>query len=341
MLIRKSITLRTIYHFTGHHLLWLASWMFLVTIVYNYTGWKWIALPWLPVSVVGTAVAFYVGFKNNQSYERLWEGRRIWGAVVNSSRMWAAMVKSYIVSNTMDEEELKNIKRKLIFRHIGWVYTLRSQLLVPTPWEHVSLKWIWGSFSRGRRDRFGAGAFVDQVDPDWPKKYLPDADLYPAKPFVNLATQIIDKQSQQLAFHCKEGQLELLRQLEMQKVLNDFYEQQGMAERLKRFPLPRQYGGFSFIFVSIFIFLLPFGLVGEFHKLGPIAMWLAIPFGMLIGWVYLVMELIGDYSENPFEGLVNDVPMLSICRTIEVDLLQMIGETDVPPAIQPKNGVLM
>ncbi|MCB0815328.1 MAG: hypothetical protein KDB87_19460, partial [Flavobacteriales bacterium] len=50
---------------------------------------------------------------------------------------------------------------------------------------------------------------------------------------------------------------------------------------------------------------------------------------------------IGDYSENPFEGLGNDVPMLSLCRTIEIDLLQMLGEKDVPPPIEPKNGVLM
>ena len=55
----------------------------------------------------------------------------------------------------------------------------------------------------------------------------------------------------------------------------------------------------------------------------------------------LMMELIGDYSENPFEGLGNDIPMLSICRVIEIDLKQMLGETDIPPAIEAKNGVLM
>lgn len=341
MLIRKSLSLRTIYHFSGHHLVWLTIWMSAVTIVYNFTGWKWLALPWLPVSVVGTAVAFYVGFKNNQSYDRLWEGRKIWGAIVNSSRIWATMVRAYIVTDTMDLIDLQNIKRKLIYRHIGWVYMLREQLLVPASWEHSSLRWIYGAFSRKRRDMFGAGAFQSQVDPEWIKKYLPEKDLFPERPFANLATQIIDKQSQELASINKEGQLELLRQLEMQKVLNDFYEHQGRVERIKRFPLPRQYGSFSFIFVCIFIFLLPFGIVGEFSKLGPVGLWLGIPFGVLIGWVYVVMELIGDYSENPFEGLVNDVPMLSICRTIEIDLLQMLGEADTPPAIKPKNGVLM
>ena len=97
----------------------------------------------------------------------------------------------------------------------------------------------------------------------------------------------------------------------------------------------------SSIFVGIFIFLLPFGMVSEFSKLGEFGTWLAIPFTVLVSWVYMVMELVGDYSENPFEGMGNDIPMLSLCRTIEIDLFEMMGETDIPPAIQPKSNVLM
>lgn len=53
------------------------------------------------------------------------------------------------------------------------------------------------------------------------------------------------------------------------------------------------------------------------------------------------MELIGDYSENPFGGLYNDIPMLSICRMIEIDMLQMMGQTNVPNPITSKNDILM
>jgi putative membrane protein len=63
--------------------------------------------------------------------------------------------------------------------------------------------------------------------------------------------------------------------------------------------------------------------------------------GVLVGWIYVVMEMIGDYSENPFEGLPNDIPMLSICRTIEIDLLQMNGEKEIPKPIQAKQHVLI
>ena len=129
--------------------------------------------------------------------------------------------------------------------------------------------------------------------------------------------------------------------MELQKVLNDFYVHQGKAERIKKFPFPRQYGGTSFILVAIFIFLVPFGFASEFPKLGPNGVWLSVPFSILVSWIYIIMELVGDYSENPFEGLGNDIPMLSLCRTIEIDLLEMLGEENLPPAIQAKNGVIM
>jgi len=86
---------------------------------------------------------------------------------------------------------------------------------------------------------------------------------------------------------------------------------------------------------------LPLGMVSEFDKLEGWETWLSIPFTVLVGWIYLMMELVGDYSENPFEGLGNDIPMLSLCRTIEIDLKEMLGETNIPPGIEAKYGVLM
>ena len=131
--------------------------------------------------------------------------------------------------------------------------------------------------------------------------------------------------------------------MELQKILYDFYVHQGKAERIKKFPLPRQYANMSFIFVGIFIFLLPFGMINLFTASEGIDwhIWIAIPLSVLLGWVYLVMELVGDYSENPFEGMGNDIPMYALTRTIEIDLLEMIGEKKLPPPVEAINGVLM
>jgi putative membrane protein len=94
-------------------------------------------------------------------------------------------------------------------------------------------------------------------------------------------------------------------------------------------------------FVGIFIFLLPFTMIPELIGLGEWGFWLSIPITALIGWVYVMMEVVGDYSENPFQGMANDIPMLSLCRVIEIDLREMLGETDLPPAIEARKGILM
>lgn len=341
MLVRKSITFRGVMEFAGHHLWWLTAWMFINVCLYHYADWNWMTIPWLPVSVVGTAVAFYVGFKNSQSYDRLWEARKIWGSVINSSRSWAVAVKSFSYHPDLSKEELHRIKKDLIYRHIAWIYTLRHQLLVPTQWEHISLHHGFGRFNRRRLERFGLGLFQEEVDAVRMDKYLPEAEQLAKHNYANLATQLLDIQSETLAELNRKDILTIRKQIELQEIIKEFFDHQGRAERIKKFPFPRQYGSMSFLFVCLFIFLLPLGMMGEFAKLGEWGVWLSIPFGILIGWMYVLMELIGDYSENPFEGLMNDIPMLSICRTIEIDLLQMLGEKDVPAPIAVKKSVLM
>lgn len=344
MLVNKSITLRGIMRFSGHHLIWLTAWMLIVATVYHFTEWKWLTIPWLPVSLIGTAVAFYVGFKNNQAYDRLWEGRKVWGGIINSSRAWGSMVRSYIHHQhdvPMHKDNAEQEKKQLIHRQIAWVYTLRRQLLQPTNWEHMSLGHGFGSYNRKRSRTMGIGLYEqEEAEANW-NKYISHEDQEKIKNMVNPAVHLIDLQVQQLASLREHDMIDGFKQGDMQRLLNDMYEHQGKVERIKRFPLPRQYGSMSFIFVCIFIFLLPLGVVSEFAKLGTAGIWISVPFGVLIGWVYVNMELIGDYSENPFEGLFNDVPMLSICRTIEIDLLQMLGEKELPTPIQPKNGILM
>ena len=94
-------------------------------------------------------------------------------------------------------------------------------------------------------------------------------------------------------------------------------------------------------FVAIFIMLLPFSMIPELMTASGGGFWLSIPITALIGWVYVMMEIVGDYTENPFQGMANDIPMLSLCRVIEIDLREMLGETELPPAVAAKNGVLM
>ena len=112
---------------------------FVATAIYHFLNCRWITIPWLPIALMGTAVAFVVGFKNNASYDRLWEARRIWGAIVNASRSWGIMVQDYVTNRhattSLNDEELSMVKRRLIDRHIAWLTALRYQLREPRVWE--------------------------------------------------------------------------------------------------------------------------------------------------------------------------------------------------------------
>ena len=345
MYIRKNLTFKGIIRFTGHHLVWITLWMLAVTCMHTIFHDHWMDVPWLPISIIGTAVAFYVGFKNNQAYDRLWEARKIWGSIINSSRAWGSIVNNFISNQFTDsevsEEELHAHKQKIIYRHIAWLYTLRNQLLIPTPWEHRGQSGHVAKFTEKRMKTYGVGLYKDGITEVELELFLQKDELNTLINYKNTATQIIDKQGQDLKDLRSKDFIDDFRHIEMQNILNKFYDWQGKCERIKKFPLPRQYGGMSIIFVGIFIFLLPFAMVSEFHSLGEAGPWLSIPFSVLVAWIYLVMELVGDYSENPFEGLGNDIPMLSICRVIEIDLREMLGETDLPPAIEAVDGVLM
>lgn len=344
MIVTKGIRLTSLVRMTGPHIIWLLGLMGIFAYLYD-NGTIGFAIPWLPISVIGTAVAFYVGFKNNQAYDRMWEARKIWGGIVNDSRTWGMMVDGYVTDQFAEDrqgaEGLARIKQRLVRRHIAWLYAHRSQLLVPTSWEHISQGGLMGKTAKIYQDRFGVGLVDDQVTRTELKDFLPIDEHDRLVGNVNTATQIINEQSRDLRQLRQQGLIDDFRHTQMMDVLRSFYELQGKNERIKKFPLPRQYANMSRYFVGIFIALLPFSMIPELLSAGDWGFWVSIPITALIGWVFLTMELVGDYSENPFQGMANDIPMMSLCRTIEIDLLEMLGETELPPAIEAKNGVLM
>ncbi|HBH05035.1 MAG TPA: hypothetical protein DDX92_00345 [Flavobacteriales bacterium] len=344
MITRKSFTFSQTISWSIHHIIWLVTGATVFAVGYRFDIIS-LEIPWLPVSVIGTAVAFYVGFKNNQAYDRMWEARKIWGGIINNSRSWGMLVDGFVsgqfTKEKISEQELRAIKRRLIYRHIGWLYAHRSQLLIPAEWEHIKQSGLVRRYANRMVRKFGVGLFNDEITAIELKHYLPSDEFDGLINAQNTATQIINTQSRELTRLRERGIIEDFRHMEMANTLKQFYELQGKNERIKKFPLPRQYANLSRIFVGIFIFLIPFSLIPTMIEFGPWGFWLSIPTAALVGWVYVMMEVIGDYSENPFMGMSNDIPMLSLCRTIEIDLREMLGETKLPPPIQAKNGVLM
>lgn len=121
----------------------------------------------------------------------------------------------------------------------------------------------------------------------------------------------------------------------------EFYHQQGAGERIKGFPYPRQYASLNLWFIKIFVTLIPFGMIQEFAKMGDQFVWMTIPFSALSGWIFTTMERIGESSENPFEGSANDVPITTISRNIEIDLMEMLDLPHQLKPVAPQNNILI
>ena len=309
------------------------------TCCFVFFNWKWLAIPWLPIALLGTAVAFVVGFKNNASYDRLWEARRIWGAILNASRSWGILVKDYVSTKhavtAISNDELKQIHQQLIYRHFAWVTALRYQLREPRVWES-----IYAQHNAEYKKKFFTVDEHENKLADALQPYLTDEEYHSILSKTNKAAQIITLQSAHLRELLQKGLIEDFRHMELEKLLVELYTQQGASERIKNFPYPRQYATLNKWFIKVFIVLLPLGMLQEFQKLGGNLIWLSVPFSALSSWVFTTMERIGESSESPFEGSANDVPITAISRTIEIDLREMLGETDIPPALKPYNNIL-
>ncbi len=308
--------------------LWSAG----LTAMHVGLGLEWVQLPGLPVTVLGTAVSFYLGFKGNASYERLWEARKIWGGIVNSSRSWGVFVTT-LVSDLHRSEPgevlLADVHRELVYRHVAWLAALRTQLRRPKAWEHL----------RPVNDRYrehydtldnSVERLGERIEP-----FVESEEAIGLLRQANVATQLLRVQGERLQALYAEGRIDDFRHMELVRLIETFYTLQGKCERIKNFPLPRQYASANHWFVKIFVGLLPLALLGSFHGAGlsEVFVWATVPASMLVAWVFYLWDRVLDYSENPFEGLINDIPMTALSRTIERDLREILGETTLPPSI--------
>jgi putative membrane protein len=309
------------------------------TFLYQILGLKWIAIPWLPIAMMGTAVAFVVGFKNNATYDRMWEARRIWGSILNTSRSWGIMARDYVSNRNnhtkLSEDELKTIHYTLYNRHFAWLTALRYQLRTPRTWEA-----IYKPHNLEYKNKWFIVEEQNNSVEDALKPYLSEEEYALMMQKSNKAAQIISLQSKHLKELLEIGLIEDYRHMELEKLLSELYAQQGAAERIKNFPFPRQFSTLNLWFVKIFVLLIPFGMLQEFDKLGDNLIWLTIPFSALSAWIFTTMEKIGEASENPFEGSANDIPITAMSRSIEIDLREMLNENHGLAALQPENNIL-
>lgn len=319
---------------TRRDIYWLVLLATVPTFLYKFAGWQWLAIPWVPIALIGTAAAFIVGFKNNATYARAWEARQIYGGIVNTSRALGIMVKDYIRCHT--ELETSSVHKELLYRHIAWLTALRFQLRESKTWENTKVL----ANSREYRNFYNVHEWESNLESEL-IPYITDEEKAYILTKKNRATQLITLQSKRLRELYERGIINIMCYTELENLLKELYEHQGKCERIKGYPYPRQFATINLFFIRMFVFMVPFGMLKEFEKLGANAVWYTIPFSVIVSWVFTSLEQIGSSTENPFEGGANDVPITAISRNIEIDLRDMLDEENLPPAIQPVNNILM
>jgi ion channel-forming bestrophin family protein len=256
-------------------------------------------IPSIIPAVLGTAIAFFVGFNNNQAYDRWWEARKIWGSLVNDSRSWARSIISYISQGEAHDEQYTVLKKRLVYRQIAFLYALKAKLR-------------------------------DAVDETY-SQYLEPQDMQEINLHSNVANAILLQQSRELQRLEKDGMIDGFRFIEMNQLLIKFSDEMGMSERIKNTIYPTAYIYFTKAFIWLFVVSLTL-------VISPFAGVWSIFLGWLVGFVYVSTQVNGMSLMNPFDNNSAAVPLNQITRTIEINLLEMLGEANIPEPVKPINN---
>jgi putative membrane protein len=251
-------------------------------------------------TLLGTALAFFIGFNNNQAYDRWWEARKIWGALVNDSRSWTRQLMYYTQpSEQLSITELEGFRRTLVLRHLAFVYALKESLRA--------------SAAKVYRD------------------FLSEEDISAIELETNLPNALLSLQSRDIEELYRRGAIDGYKFLEFNRMITNFCDEMGQSERIRNTIFPTTYSYYSRFFIWIFIICIT--LVTS----DLINLW-AIGAGTLIGYVFLTIHTIGQALLNPFDYIPTGIPLDQISRTIEINLLEAIHHPTIPDPIKNQDN---
>ncbi len=279
----------------------------LAEVIYNhFTDTQVIPLELGEVGLFITAMSIFLVFRVNEAYDRWWEARKLWGQLVNTSRDFARLVITLI--------EDPSSQRQLVRRQIAYVNALRIALRHGPRWKDAPSKWV-------------------EIIP-----FIESTELNELKQAANIPAQLVRLHGQQLRNSFCNTTKDHLLLCHLDGSLTILYDVQGGCERIKNTVFPDRVARFTFAFVWLFAIALPFIILDASLNTRDIKELILVTF---MSFVLVTIERLGRELKNPFENKPNDTPMTALCRTIEIDLLQFLGETDLPEPIKAKRGILM
>ncbi len=258
-----------------------------------------------PVAVVvapATFIGLLLGFRTNASYGRWWEARIIWGAIVNDSRTWVRQLIEFEKTTSANQAHpLDDQIRKMALRQSGWCFALCSSLRGEEPYPEL-------------------------------EGLIESSEIEKLRSQKNVPNAILQTQALDLRKLYDDQRIELFTFVEMERTLTRLTNSMGGCERIRNTVFPVSYSRMVTALIYVFVLLLPFGLVNV-----PPAPLIAA--SLCLSMSFLLIDRIAQFLQDPFSKHPSDTPMLTLSRTIEINIRQMLGETELPEPIKPVDGI--
>lgn len=287
MLLKKNIPFSYVFGKVKKELLLITLYALLIVILYENFHITRISIPIAVPTILGTVISLLLGFRSNQAYDRWWEARHIWGAIVNDSRSFARQVISF-TGNLYEDENILRFRQKLINRQIAWTYALGLELRNKSPYKAM-------------------------------EKRLPKKDLEYIQNFENIPAALLDLHAHDIKIALDKGWINTYQHVELDRTITRFCDAMGKCERIKKTVFPVTYSLYIHFSLLLFIALLPFGVIQYFGVF-------EVPLVVAISASFLLIEKMAIHLQDPFENKPTDTPMTSIAACIERNLKQMLAE---------------
>lgn len=273
----------------------------LVTWVEMQAHYEAYTLTIAPFTLIGLAISVFLGFRTNVAYDRYWEGRKLWGALVNVSRTFTRQSTTLIDSGSPERD--RDLARQLTHGAIAFVYALKNHLRHTEPWDDV-------------------------------KPYLSAEEIARLRGQRNVPLGVSRLLGERLSHAWRQGWIRDIHMPVFEKSLTEMTTIQGGCERIDNTPVPFAYTTLIHRIVGFYCLLLPFGIVNEVRWMTPLVV-------LMICHAFFGLDEIGDEIEDPFGTEPQHLPLATISRTIEINLLQYLDEPNLPPMLEPVDRVLI
>jgi len=275
-----------------------------VTVVHGSFFSLKVTLTTIPFTLIGLPLAIFLGFRNTAAYDRYWEGRKLWGELVLRCRSLSRQCQSFIrpVDQAAESAEVDAARQRLAYRAIAFVNALRLQLR-------------------------------EQRDDAELRRWLPEAEWARVERASCKPDAVLLEMGRGLG-HCQQRRwIEACLAASIDDTLSAMTAAAASCERIKGTPVPFSYTLLLHRTAYLYCFLLPFGLVDTIGFMTPFVV-------AIVAYTFFGLDALGDEIEEPFGLESNDLPLDTLCRTIEINLLESLGEPLHRPPLEPVNFCL-